>query len=326
MKCLLTKNENKKISTAISEVKVRDLQDGEVLIHTEYSSLNYKDALGVTGRGPIFKNFPIIGGIDAAGTVVDSRASQVKKGEFVLVTGGGLGETRDGGYAEYIIDNVKNIVLRPTHLSAREAMIYGTAGFTAALCVERMIQNGQIPEMGPLLVTGATGGVGQFAISFFSKLGYEVHALTGKRELAGRLTEIGAKKVIFTSQLELGERPLESIRYGGAIDNIGGATLGRILATTNLWGNVCSVGMADSAELQTTVFPLILRGVSLLGISSNNTPRNIRLKIWERLASDLKPDHLDNFVSAVITLDDVVAKSEHMLSRQTHGRILIHFE
>lgn len=326
MKCLQTQFENKKISTSVREVKLRDLQDGEVLIHNEYSSLNYKDALGVTGRGQIFKTFPIIGGIDAAGTIEDSRDANFKKGDFVLITGCGLGETHNGGYAEFVIENAKNVVLRPTHLSAREAMIYGTAGFTAALCLERMTQNNQTPEMGPLLVTGATGGVGQFAISFFSKAGYEVHALTGKRELANRLTEIGAKKVIFTSQLELGERPLESIRYGGAIDNIGGPTLSRLLATTQLWGNVCSIGLADSAELKTTVMPFILRGVSLLGVSSNNAPQNLRLKIWDRLASDLKPDHLEIFVTEVIQLDDITAKSEQMLARQSHGRILVNFE
>lgn len=322
MRCLQTQFENKKISTTVCEVSLRDLQDGEVLICNEYSSLNYKDALGVTGSGQIFKTFPIIGGIDAAGTVAASRSPSFKKGDFVLVTGCGLGETHDGGYAEYVIENASNVVLRPTHLSAREAMIYGTAGFTAALCLERMIQNGQNPEKGPILVTGATGGVGQFAISFFSKAGYEVHALTGKRELAARLTEVGAKKVIFTSQLELGERALESIRYGGAIDNIGGPTLSRLLATTQLWGNVCSVGLADSAELKTTVMPFILRGVSLLGVSSNNTPQNLRLKIWDRLASDLKPDHLETFVTEVIPLDDITAKAEQMLSRQSHGRIL----
>lgn len=323
MKVLRTHEENKKITTRMAELPPRALNSGEVLINVEYSSLNYKDALGVTGQGRIFKTLPLIGGIDAAGTVKESQDERFKKGDFVLITGGGLGETHDGGYSEFVIENANNVILRPTHLSAREAMIYGTAGFTAALCIERLIQNGQKPEMGPLFITGASGGVGQFAIHFFAKLGFEVHAFTGKRELVASLSEIGAHKVIFTSQLELGERPLESIRYGGGVDNLGGKTLSRLLAHTALWGNIACVGLAESAELHTTVMPFILRGVSLIGISSNNAPRNLRLKIWDRLASDLKPPKLENFVSNVIRLDEVVETAEKMLSRQTHGRIIV---
>lgn len=323
MKCLLSTKQNDKIVTSISEKPIRALGANEVLIKNEYSSINYKDALGVCGRGAIFKSLPLIGGIDAAGTVEASNSPRINIGDFVLVTGCGLGETHDGGYSQYIVEDAANVVVRPTHLSAREAMIYGTAGFTAALSVERMIHNGQKPELGPILVTGASGGVGQFAISFLSKLGFEVHALTGKRELTERLTQIGAHKVIFTSQLELGSRPLESVRYGGVVDNLGGATLSKLIAHVNLWGNVSCIGLAESAELKTTVMPIILRGVSLLGISSNNTPYDLRLKIWDRLASDLKPEKLDSYVSSIVPLEDVVITAEKMLARETHGRILV---
>jgi acrylyl-CoA reductase (NADPH) len=323
MKCLISTKEEKTVRTALGEKPIRPLNSGEVLIHNEYSSINYKDALGVTGKGSIFKTFPIVGGIDAAGTVEESKDPSIQKGDFVLVTGCGLGETHDGGYSEAVIEPAENIVIRPTHLSAREAMIYGTAGFTAALALERMMLNGQKPEMGPILVTGATGGVGQFAISFFHKMGFEVHALTGKRQMSARLTEIGAKKIVFTSQLDLGERPLESVRYGGVVDNLGGNTLSKLVAHVNLWGNVCSIGLAEGHELKTSVMPLILRGVSVIGISSNNTPRDLRLKIWDRLSSDLKPENLSSFLSETIHLQDVLAASQRMLDRQTHGRIVV---
>jgi NADPH2:quinone reductase len=202
-------------------------------------------------------------------------------------------------------------------------MIYGTAGFTAALCLERMTHNGQTPEMGPILVTGASGGVGQFAVSFFTTAGFEVHAVTGKHALAPRLEQLGAKKVIFTSQLELGQRPLESIRYGGIVDNVGGKTLAGLMSHVQLWGNVACVGLAESAELHTTVMPMILRGVTLLGISSNNTPWALRQKIWDRLGGDLKPEKLESFVSQTVQLKDLLVTAHDMLTRKTHGRILV---
>jgi acrylyl-CoA reductase (NADPH) len=325
MKALRSQKTNAGVTSRVEDIATPQLAEGSVLIRAEYSGLNYKDALGVTGKGSIFKTLPITGGIDVSGTVEQSLSPAFKKGDFVLVNGGGLGETHDGGYAEFVVEKAENIVLRAKTLSAREAMIYGTAGFTAALCLERLLQNGQTPEKGPILVTGASGGVGQFAVTFFAKMGFEVHALTGKRELASRLEAIGAKKVIFTSQLELGSRPLESVRYGGAIDNIGGATLAGVLAHTQLWGNVASVGLASSHELHASVMPFILRGVSLIGISSNNTPRDLRIKIWERLATELKPEKLEDYISQVIRLEDVPDSATKMLNRESHGRTLIEF-
>lgn len=323
MKALLSTEKLNAVFTQVVDHAVPEPKQGQVLIKAEYSSINFKDALAVTGKGKIFKALPLIGGIDVSGTVEASKAPNIKKGDYVLITGCGLGETHDGGYSQYVVDYAQNVITRNKNLSAREAMIYGTAGFTAALCLERLLQNGQTPEMGPILVTGATGGVGQFAITFFSKMGFEVHALTSKRELVSRLKEIGAKEVIFTSQLTLGDRPLETVRYGGAVDSLGGTTLSKILAHVQLWGNVASVGLADTFQLQSTVMPFILRGVSLIGISSNNTPLALRQKIWQRLANDLKPANLESYVNETVGLNDVLNVAQRMLSRQTYGRTLV---
>lgn len=323
MQALVSEKIDGKIRTQLKNLELPSLSAGEVLIKSEYSSLNYKDALAITGTGPIFKSLPMIGGIDVAGTVEKSNDPKVKVGDFVVVTGCGLGETHNGGYGQYVIENATNVVLRPSHLSSRESMIYGTAGFTAALCLERMIHNGQTPEMGPILVTGASGGVGQFAVRFFTEAGFQVHAVTGKHALASRLEQLGAKKVIFTSQLELGSRPLESICYGGIVDNVGGKTLAGLISHVQLWGNVACVGLAESAELHTTVMPMILRGVTLLGISSNNTPWPLRQKIWTRLGGDLKPENLESFVSQTVQLNDLLSAAQDMLARKTYGRTLV---
>lgn len=323
MKALRVHKNESGISTQLENVERTAIQNGEVLIQNQFSSLNYKDALGVAGRSPIFKRFPITPGIDVAGTVAESKSPRFNVGDPVLVTGGGLGETHDGGYAEYTVENEQNIIFVPNSLTLREAMIYGTAGFTAALCLERLLLNGQTPSLGPILVTGASGGVGQFAISFLTRAGFDIHALTGKPELADQLLALGAKKVLHFEDLKLSAAPLGPVTYGGAIDNLGGEILAKIMAHTALWGNVACVGLAASAELKTTVMPLILRGVSLIGISSNNTPMPLRQKIWQRLATDLKPSDLQNFCKNEIHLDEVLTMSHKMLNRQTQGRTLV---
>ena len=334
MKALQSGLQNEKVVTEVVDVPVATPKAGEVKIKVQYSSVNYKDALGVTGAGRIFKKFPIVGGIDMAGEVVESPSGKFKLGDPVLVTGCGLGETHDGGYAEYVIESEENVVPRtwghkPTAmLTARQAMIFGTAGFTAELALARMLQNGQTPDMGPILVTGASGGVGQFAIRAFSRTGFEVHALSGKMELRPRLEKLGAKKVIAPKDFSLKSRPLESIEYGGAVDNLGGKTLAAIIARVQLWGNVASIGLAESVELQTTVMPLILRGVSLLGVSSNNCARDLRLKLWQKLAAEISSDpseaaDLDQFVMDEVSLQKIVNVSQEMLARKIHGRILV---
>ncbi len=321
--CLVFDNENAGKKVSLTQRQSKPLQSGQVLIHVLFSSVNYKDALGVSGKGQIFKTNPVIPGIDAAGEILESQSLQFKVGDLVLVTGGGLGETHDGGYSDLLIENAANVVPLPKGLSLRETMIYGTAGFTAALCLERMETNGQRPEMGPIVVTGASGGVGQFAVRFFSQRNYDVIAVSGKPEQHARLIELGAKQVVAPDSLELSDRPLDRVRFGGAIDNVGGKLLSGLIAHVQLWGNVACVGLAASPDLNATVMPMILRGVSLLGISSNNTSWDLRLKIWQRLGSDLKPQNMESFVSQEVGLQKIESASHDILSRKTTGRTLV---
>ncbi len=300
-----------------------DLDEGDVVIAAEYSSINYKDALGATGRGRIFKKFPIIAGIDVAGKVVSSNDARFKAGDAVLVTGCGLGEAHDGGYAEMVRVPADWVVKIPQGLTTYEAMIYGTAGFTAGIAMERLLANGQTPEMGPIVVTGATGGVGMISIAMLARLGFPVIAVSGKPEFATELKRLGAKEVLRPDELQLGTRPLESVQFGGAIDNVGGLLLEGILRHVNLWGNVASIGMAGGAEFKATVMPHILRGVSLLGISSTNYPNKKRSNLWQRLATDLRPTNLEALVTETITLADLTDRFTKMLARQTHGRTVV---
>lgn len=299
------------------------LSPGSVLIEAHYSSLNYKDALAVSGQGKILRQFPLNPGIDVSGIVYESSDPRFQKGEPVLVTGCGLGEGHDGGYAEYVRVPGDWVVSLPSGLNLKEAMIYGTAGFTAGLCLHRLLTNDQVPAKGPLVVTGASGGVGSLATAMLSKLGFDVLAVSGKEEAVERLRALGAKDVLRPEQLELGTRPLESVRFGGGIDNVGGSLLEGILRHVNLWGNVASVGLTGGHEFKSTVMPFILRGVSLLGISSNNCPMPLRLEIWNKLAGAWRPAHLESFVQGTMSLHEIPAWSEKMLQRQTTGRHLV---
>lgn len=307
----------------ITRLGIKDLDPGEVVIEAYFSSINYKDALGVTGKGRIYKKSPIIGGIDVAGKIISSSSSRWREGEEVLVTGTGLGEEHDGGYSQVVRVAAKDVVAVPRGLTMRDVMIYGTAGFTAAIAIHRLLVNDQQPEQGPIVVTGATGGVGMFAVTMLAQLGFEVIAVSGKEAMHGTLKKLGAKSVIHPDALQLGKRPLESVRFGGVIDNVGGELLSGLIRHTNLWGNIAVIGLAGGHDLHATVMPHILRGVSLLGISSNNTPMPLREVLWQRLATDLKPERLDDFVTETVTLEQVPSRCENMLNRQTHGRILV---
>lgn len=300
-----------------------ELSAGEVLIAVHYSSVNYKDALAGTGKGKILRRFPLNPGIDAAGVVHTSQDSRFKPGQEVLITGCGIGENDDGGYAEFMRVRADSIIAKPSGLSLKETMILGTAGFTAALALHRMEQNGQTPSLGPILVTGASGGVGSFAVQILVQAGYEVHAVSGKPEMRAYLTELGAKQILTPTDLDLGDRPLETVRFGGAIDNVGGELLAKILAHTQLWGNVASIGLAASAELHTTVMPFILRGVSLLGTSSNNTPMPLRRQLWDKLAGPWKPRALSRILTKTVGLDDLPQIFNDLLARRSHGRVLV---
>ena len=308
--------------SGIEAVSIDDLNPGEVVIKTAYSSVNYKDALAGTGQGKILRRFPLVGGIDVAGHVVASTDPAFKEGDPILVTGSGLSETRDGGYAEYARLESRWVIPLPTGLSLRESMILGTAGFTAALALLRMTENRQSPALGPLAVTGATGGVGSLAIAIFAKAGYEVHAISGKADQAGYLTSLGAHAVLGREVLETAA-PMASARFGGGLDNVGGAMLAGLLAQTAPYGNVASAGLAATHELHATVMPFIIRGVSLLGVASAGTARDIRDEVWRRLAGDWKPANLDAVCTRETDLHGLPAVFETMLAGGSLGRTVV---
>lgn len=307
----------------LQQVHLEDLTAGEVVVEVCYSSVNYKDALAGSGRGRILKKFPLTAGIDAAGIVRESTDSRFTSGQKVLINGMGIGESYDGGYSEILRVHADSVAPLPEGLTLRESMILGTAGFTAALALKRMENNGQEPGKGPILITGASGGVGSFAVQMFAQKGYEVHAVSGKHEAINYLKKLGATNVIPPEELNLGHRPLEKVLYGGAVDNVGGKLLSQVLSHVQLWGNVASIGMAASSEFQTTVMPFILRGVSLLGASSNNSPMPLRHEIWKSLGSDLKPKYLEEIVTRTVGLKDLMEAFDDLMHRRVHGRILV---
>jgi NADPH2:quinone reductase len=305
------------------ELELDDLSEGDVVIAASHSSVNYKDALAATGRGKILHRFPLVPGIDVAGRVHASADPRYRSGDRVLVTGCGIGEDTDGGYSEYVRVKGECVIPIPAGLDECDTMRIGTAGFTAALAIEKMELNGQAPGQGPVVVTGATGGVGSFAVDMLAGRGYEVAAVTGKAVAGDYLRDLGASEILPRDDIDFGERPLERARWAGAIDQVGGVMLAWLLRTTGWWGNVASVGLAGGHELNTTVMPFILRGVSLLGINSMATPRARRLAVWERLAGDLKPGHLRQIGSRTVGLDDLPAVFEELLSGRVTGRTVV---
>ena len=283
-----------KVSGRMESLSLDDLAPGEVLIRVAYSGINYKDALAATGTGRIVRKFPLVGGVDLSGTVVADSSGTFKTGQPVLATSYEIGVAHDGGYAEYARLPAGWVVPLPEGLTLKQAMALGTAGYTAALGVMRMEHNGLKPGNGPVIVTGATGGVGSIAIDILSRLGYEVTALTGKEASADYLKSLGAKTVMLRSGLDLAKlRPLDKALWAGAVDNLGGEVLSWLVSTMKQWGTVASIGLAASMDLKTTVAPFILRGVSLLGIDSGQTPMPLRSEVWRRLSTDMKPAHLD---------------------------------
>src|SRR5579871_3098014 len=308
------------IEARMDSIGLADLSEGDVLIRVTYSGINYKDALAVTGRGRILRRFPLVAGVDLAGSVVQSAAAQFRAGDEVLVTGCGLSETRDGGYAAYARVPAEAVIPMPAGLTAADSMGIGTAGFAAALAIMSMENNAQTPAAGPIAVTGASGGVGSLAIDLLAARGYEVVAITGKRSAEAYLSELGASQVLFRDELALGAHPLESARWGGAIDNVGGEILSWLLRSARERGNVASVGLAADAQLHTSVMPFILRGVNLLGVASASLPRAQRLAVWGRLATDLKPRHLARIVSRDIAFDALPDAFAPYVSGEIVGR------
>ena len=308
--------------SGIETISLDDLNPGEVVVKTAYSSVNFKDALAGTGQGKILRRFPLVGGIDVAGHVVASTDPAFKEGDAVLVTGSGLSETRDGGYAEYARLESKWVVALPPGLSLRESMILGTAGFTAALALLRMEDNRQSPDLGPLAVTGATGGVGSLAVAIFRKAGYDVHAISGKADQVDYLASLGANQVLGREALST-TRPMDAACFGGGLDNVGGPMLAALLAQTAPYGNVASAGLAASHELHATVMPFIIRGVSLLGVASAGTARNLRDEVWRRLSSEWKPACLDVICTRETDLDCLPGVFSTMLAGGSLGRTVV---
>lgn len=299
------------------------LSPGEVLVKVAYSSVNYKDALAGTGKGRILRNYPLNGGIDAAGHVVASTDSAFREGDAVLCTGSGLSETRDGGYGEYARLDARWTIPLPAGLDLRESMIIGTAGFTAALALLRMQDNRQTPALGPVAVTGASGGVGMLAIDIFSRAGYEVHAISGKADHFDFLHGLGASECIDRHQLAFSGKPMDSARFGGALDNVGGSMLGGLLPLVSPYGNVAICGNAGGVAFDSTVMPFIIRGVSLLGIASAGTARDLRDRVWRQLAGDWKPRHLDRIGARETGLDELPGVFARMLAGDSFGRTVV---
>ena len=316
-------NDDGKIIANFATLSVDDLTPGNVVVRVSHSTINYKDALAATGAGKILRQYPLNGGIDLAGVVVSSEDKAFQPGVEVLVNGCGLSETVDGGYSEYARVDSKCLVMMPDGRSAVEAMQIGTAGYTAALAIDRMEQNGQLPEGGPVVVTGATGGVGSIAIDMLDARGYEVVALTGKAEQEDYLKSIGARRILIRDEVDMGSRPMEKAEWAGAVDTLGGVTLTWLTRTMAYGGNIASIGLAQSHELNTTVLPFILRAVCLLGINSVDTPRDLRLQVWNRIGSVLKPRYLDTIGGKTIAFDDLPDAFQDYVDGKVTGRVVV---
>ena len=314
---------DKKVVGGFEEAALDDLDPGEVTVRVAYSSVNYKDALAATGKGRIIRRFPCIGGIDLSGTVTDSRDARFKKGDAVIATSYDIGVAHDGGYAEYARVPAAWVVPMPKGMTHFDAMALGTAGFTAGLAVVRMIHEGLKPGKGPVIVSGATGGVGSVAIDILAGLGHEVVALTGKESETDYLKGLGAKEVMLRTGLDLAKiKPLDKAMWAGAVDNLGGEVLAWMASTMQIGAPIASVGLAASMSLNTTVAPFILRGVSLLGVDSVNCEMAMRQKVWESLAAEMKPRHLAG-ATRTIPFDQLPSVFDDFIGAKVKGRVVV---
>ena len=315
--------ENKKIVARFEDLSLDDLSPGDVVVRVTYSDINYKDALAATGAGRILRRYPLVGGIDFAGIVESSADARFHAGDSVLVTGCALSETHDGGYAQFARVPADWVIPLPQGLDARGAMSLGTAGFTAALAIHLMERNEQSPRGGPIVVTGASGGVGSIAIDMLAARGYEVIAVSGKAAAVEYLKSLGAARVLLREAIDYGSKPLEAAQFGGAIDSVGGKTLAWLTRTVDFRGNIASIGLVGGAQLETTVMPFILRGVNLLGINSSATPRALRLAVWQRIATDLAPRHLARIVTRTVAFADLPRAFAPLIDGSILGRTLV---
>jgi NADPH2:quinone reductase len=318
-------NEDGRAFGRMTQLTLDDLNPGAVVVRVRYSDVNFKDALAVTGKGRIMRRFPLVAGIDLAGEVVSSEDARFKAGDEVVITGYGLGEEFDGGYARYARVAGDWLVPLPEGLSLQSAMAIGTAGFTAAMAVQRLEDNGLRPGDGPVAVPGATGGVGSVAVDLLTGRGYEVTAISGKADADDYLRMLGAANILRRQELELGTKPLEKSLWAGAVDPVGGDLLAWLTRTTNPLGSIASCGLAGGHELHTTVMPFILRGVNLLGINSVNWPMDKRRALWQRLTSDMRPRHLDD-ITRVIAFDELMDAFEPFMAGTVRGRTVVRID
>jgi acrylyl-CoA reductase (NADPH) len=322
-RALLATQADGKTQVAFQEIELDQIPAGEVLIQVQYSSLNYKDGLCVTGKPGVMRSFPMVPGIDLAGKVVESSNPEFVAGDSVVLTGGGLAETSWGGYAAYARVKTDYLVNLPAGLSAKQAMAIGTAGFTAMQCVIALEKHGVKPGGKEVAVTGAAGGVGSVAVAVLAKLGYRVVASTGRAETHDYLKSLGASEIVDRSLFAAeSKRPLESERFAGAIDTVGGSTLAGVLRSIAYRGTVAACGLAGGTQLPTTVLPFILRGVTLAGVDSVRAPQSERAEVWSRLAGDLPVQLLDS-MTEVQPLSNVVSLGEKILAGGVRGRVVI---
>ena len=308
---------------AVVDLADDDLPEGDVLVDVEYSTVNYKDGLAVTDTAPVVRNFPMVPGIDLAGTVSASDDPEVSVGQRVVVNGWGIGEETWGGFAQRARVRGEWTVLLPDGIGSAEAMAIGTAGYTAMLCILALEDHDVTPEAGPVLVTGAAGGVGSVAVAVLAARGYEVHASTGRPEEADYLVGLGASEIVDRTELsEAGGRPLARARWAGAVDAVGSHTLANVLSQIRPEGCVAACGNAQGTDLTTTVFPFILRGVTLRGVHSVHVPRPRRLEAWRRLDQDLDRDLLAS-MTRTVGLDDVPAVAAEILAGRVRGRVVV---
>lgn len=325
-RALVVNKENDRFSVDVKTLTFDDLPEGEVTIRTTYSSVNYKDGLASIPDGNIVHTYPFVPGIDLAGTVVSSTDSRFKEGDEVIATSYEIGVTHYGGFSEYARVKADWVVPLPKGLTLKEAMAYGTAGFTAALSIQRLEEHGIQPDRGEIVVTGATGGVGSLAVAMLAKLGYDVVASTGKANEHDYLISLGAKEVISREDVNPEKiRPLGKQRWAGAIDPVGGRTLAALLSNTKYGGSVAVSGLTGGPKVETTVFPFILRGVNLLGIDSVYCPMEIRKPLWERMATELKPDSLLSDIGHEVDLDGLPNVLQRILKGEIRGRAIVKF-
>jgi acrylyl-CoA reductase (NADPH) len=322
-KALVLDQVEKQTTSSIRQLNDADLPESDVIVKVDYSSLNYKDGLAITGKGKIVRNFPMVPGIDLTGTVEQSHDPRYTAGDKVVLTGWGVGEGHWGGMAEKASLKADWLVPLPSGLSGKQAMMVGTAGFTAMLCVQALVDAGITPESGEILVTGASGGVGSVAVTLLAKLGYKVAAVTGRIEQNGALlTELGASRIIGRSEFEEPARALEKQLWAGAVDTVGSKVLAKVLAQMDYNGAVAACGLAGGFDLPTTVMPFILRNVSLLGIDSVSCPSAKRIKAWQRLA-ELLPDSYYQQACTEVELEQVAEYAEAITNGQVTGRVVI---